>query len=675
MKAFLITGFCLSVIALPAAGQQDTSGTNAVQRSLLLKQVIISPAKSVSRSERDLHQNHLMSLTDKILERTPGITMIRRGNFAMEPAFRSLNNGQITLTIEGMRIFGACTDRMDPVSSYIEPNNLESIALTESPGENANGSGIGGGIDFKLKQPSFSESAKTSAMIGSGYETNGSAFQTLAGINVSNRSFALQANGIFRRSGNYRAANRGEISFSQYRKWNGSISAIVKTGGKSFLKGDYIQDEGFDIGYPALTMDVAFAKARIAALSYHYRDTQRHITWETKGYYNFVDHAMDDTKRPAETISMHMDMPGTSRTFGAFSSLAIGIHPKHHLEAKLDGFRNELSAEMTMYPPGASPMFMYTLAGPVRNSIGLSLSDIFSINEKLTFRPGLWMEYMHDDIHGKEEREQLSGMFEGNLAESRLLSNINLGISYNPTTEWTLGASASRGARASTLQESYAFYIYNRPDGYDYIGNPSLKQESSYNLSCSGAYHNSNFRAELNVFSYFFRNYIAGRMLQGYSTMTIGAMGVKQYINLPSAKIYGTEFALRWAPAKTVTLSSVNTFTRGEDNEGIALPLIAPFKTVNSVMYSAKKTIIQAETVTNSSQSHVDMPKYGETPTPGSTVVNLSAGRSVPIKPAKSLKVSVLLENVFNRSYYQHLDILKIPRPGRNLIFRTSLFL
>lgn len=656
------------------AQQTDSLGSSGILKSLLLKEVKIQPDKSISRSNEELQQGGLQSLTDHILERNPRISMIRRGNFAMEPSIRSLSGGRITMTIDGMRMFGACTDRMDPISSYIEPTNLESVSVRFNPGDDSHGSSIGGGINFKLKEPKFTEEGRLNGMIGSGFESNGSAVQMLAGIEYSNSGFALQANGIYRRSGNYDAGRGKEILFSQYRKWNGNISVKVKAGEGSYIKADYIQDEGHDIGYPALTMDVSFAKAKIASLAYTKNDRVSGTVWETKMYYNYIDHAMDDTKRPAELVPMHMDMPGTSRTFGAFSSLSFKVDKRHYFKLQLDGFNNKLSAEMTMYPDNATPMFMYTLPDPARTGIGVDFSDKVFLNNHMSVKIGGRLEYVQDYLFTKEGKDQISGMFDGDILRQRWMKNMNIQGSFHVSPTLDFSAQIAVGARAPTLQEEYSFYIYDRLDGYDYIGNPHLKQEKSLNLDLGANFHNTKFGAEANVFSYFIRDYVIGSMLTGYSTMTIGANGVKQFTNIPSAKLYGAGLALRWSPFPALSFTSTNTYTKGTDNRANALPLIAPLKSINTVFYqTGRKTMFHVESITNARQDHVDAMLYGETPTMGSTILNLGVSRNLLFPRMKVLKVTAGVTNVFDSQYSQHLDIMKVLRPGRNGFLRMTL--
>lgn len=633
--------------------------------TLALDEVIVKGVKGGQK-------NNVLVPTDRILEATPGISMIRRGNFAMEPVVRSLSNGQISVTIDGMRIFGACTDRMDPVSSYIEPNNLGSITVTANPGENQFGGSVGGGINFKLKDPGFSLEKKMTGSVGTGYETNGNAFQTFAGLTLSKENVVFQVDGIYRKSNNYRAGGGDVIQFSQYEKWNGHVSGKFKISRFSHVKAEYLQDEGYNIGYPALTMDVAFAKAKIASISYVYQQPEQNFSTETKVYYNFIDHAMDDTKRPKSTVPIHMDMPGSSRTVGFYSSFSKMLNKKHHLEGRIDGFNNELSATMTMYPENASVMFMYTLPDLGRTSAGVALNDHYSLNDKVNLRVGGRLEYLHDYQFSQAGKEQLSGIYTGNLSRDRVVANLNAGIDYQWHARQKLSADVSRGSRSATLQEGYGFYIFNRVDAYDYMGNPNLKKETSVNVSLGYTYTQNAFTATLSPFAYFFNNYIVGEKLPEYSVMTIGANGVKRYVNINTARLLGANLLWSWLPVKSLKVTSNSSYTQGKDSDGHWLPLIAPFRSINSVTYIFQGFTVTGELVSNGAQKKVSSQTYGEFKTPGSNILNINAGQIIRLPGENQLKLLAGVENVFDTKYVQHLDVMKIARPGRNIFLRAT---
>ncbi len=661
----------LLMLLLPVAGfaQRDSFET----KNVLLKEIIIQNERNLNNSKEKKQPADLQTSTDQILDGINGVSMIRRGNFALEPTIRGLNAGQINVTIDGMAMFGACTDRMDPVSSYIEPNNLQSITVSYGANDMAYGSSIGGGFDFKIKQPRLNAIKKWSGMAGVGYETNGQAVQTLAAVNYSTKKLGINLNGIFRNSENYNAAKGEEVNFSQYSKWNGGVAAKYKLKENHFLQLNYIQDEGYNIGYPALTMDVEFAKAKIGSLAYTYHSNTgllQHV--ETKVYYNYIDHAMDDTKRPKEQVPMHMDMPGTSRTMGFYSEAKWALK-NHEFKMKVNGYQNQLHAEMTMYPDEGAEMYMLTIPDTQRELIGLDISDRFAINPALSILMGGRVDFSSSSIFSSEGEKILSGMFEGDLSRNTVLYNVFLNPVYKIQKNLSVYVNVARGMRQGTLQEMYGFYLFNRLDAYDYIGNPNIKKETSWNAALGAIYQTKVVKLELQGYSYFMKNYITGLQKTGYSVMTIGANGVKQYANLPSAILSGVEASGELKISPTVSFVSTNSFNYGTDNDGGALPMIAPFKTVNQLIYKGEKVSLGITGLISAAQKHVNTAKYGETTTPAFGIINLKAGKDFKLKKT-TLSFNAGVDNLLDTYYMEHLDIMKIPRMGRNFVLHATVY-
>ena len=110
-------------------------------------------------------EEHLLQLNN--------VGMVKRGAYAWEPLVNNMSTERLSTTIDGMKIFYACTDKMDPVTSYVESCNLQRISLNSGLDGNPQATGnIGGSIDLKLRRVGFD--AKPSEYNASaGYESNG----------------------------------------------------------------------------------------------------------------------------------------------------------------------------------------------------------------------------------------------------------------------------------------------------------------------------------------------------------------------------------------------------------------------------------------------------------------------------------------------------------------------
>ena len=98
------------------------------------------------------------------------VNLVRRGSYAWEPVVNNMQMERLSTTIDGMKIFYACTDKMDPVTSYVESGNLQSISLNSGLDGNPQATGnIGGSLDLKLRKAGFdNDPFHASASAGAG---------------------------------------------------------------------------------------------------------------------------------------------------------------------------------------------------------------------------------------------------------------------------------------------------------------------------------------------------------------------------------------------------------------------------------------------------------------------------------------------------------------------------
>lgn len=665
MRRIIITTLLLGYATIASAQTDSTEHSN-----VLIQEVTVHGDKLNEDDLEFKQKDNVQVLIDKMLYNINGVSLIKRGNYAQEPIIRGLNPSQINTTVDGMQIFGACTDHMDPISSYVEPNNLSSIRLQLGPNSEQVGASIGGGFDFKLNKAKLGADKFVSGTIGTGYETNASAFRVLGSIQLSKKRWAVRANSIYRKSQNYTDGNGREIHFSQYEKLNFGVSSVFALNENNFIYLDYLQDDGRDIGYPALTMDVSFANAKIGSISHVYKKTGKTLyLLESKIYANYIDHAMDDSKRPDSLIAMRMDMPGTSSTFGFYSNASLRFGKKHFVKFKLNGYSNDLHAEMTMYPLIGAEMFMLTLPDTRRTVGGIDLSDKILITEKLKLSTGIRFDYVLSSITTEMGRQTLSGIYSGDLDKNHYLLNVFTQLNYKLNKKLSVSGGVAKAMRAPNAQELYAFYLFNRFDNYDYLGNPDIKQEESWNFNISANYRLKKLVLTTKVFAYYFKNYITGAKLPSseYSAMTIGASGVKQYVNLDNAIIAGAEVGFKWKINKNFFFSSMNAFSYGEDYKHRALFMIPPLKSINTIVYSMKGYNFSLKYTTAMAQNNIDYDFYGENSTREFNLFDLSAGKTFKVKRFK-YDVNIALDNIFNVPYYEHLDVMKINRQGRNLL-------
>lgn len=665
---FIAVGFGLSFLAFNNASAQDCCPTDTIYKHCNLQEVLITEKVSGDNALLKFYKSTKTSSTEDVLSRLAAVNLIRRGNYAMEPVVRGFSASQTGLTLDGIKIFGACTDHMDPPTSYVEPSNLKSIQLATSAGASKFGSTIGGSLNLQLAQAQLATEKPFTGMFTTAYSLASQSSNNVLELNYGGKKFGVRFSGVYRKAGNY-LANHQEVPFTQYQKLNFSVNSKYMLTQNSFVSLDVLADDGWDIGYAALPMDVSSAKARIYALSYKtYPKNKAFNYFEAKAYGNNIIHSMDDTKRPLTPI--HMDMPGWSNTYGAYAETAITLNPKNLLTVRTDGYTNFTRAEMTMYPQNSSPMFMLTWPDVRNTTIGLYLNNDYQLNQKLTLNLNGRLDYSTSKVTSEIGRTQLEVFnYEVDNARVRLLKNINGGTTYK-SGNFHSSINIGYSERPSSTNELYGFYLFNAYDGYDYIGNPNLKDEESLNVELNAGYKTNFADLTVALFNNQIQNYTLGKYRSELSVMTIGANGVKVYEQIAHASLRGFEIGLSTVLLKNLQLISNARYTEGTDDNNNPLPLISPFKLTSSIRFAKANFSIQAENIWASAQNKVST-MINEKTTPAYTLFNLRGTYAFKVKQHK-LELNAGVENLFDAYYQDHLDWGNIPRPGRNVMMGLS---
>ena len=672
MKPFLNILLFLSSLIISGYSEAAQPVQDTIFKRLELKEVLIQGHSQSKHPGSAFYQSSSLSSTEDILSKIEGVSLIRRGPIGMEPVLRAFSAGQVNVVIDGMKFFGACTDKMDPVTIYTEPVNLKSVDIKYAGDGMAMGASIGGSLNLKLAEAMLNPGKKLSGTMASGFYTAASAVQNILALDYGASKWALRVSGVYRRAGNYRDGLNRKVDFSQYEKANASISGKYQLSENSILKADVLIDNGWNIGYPALPMDVGNARARVGAITYRNNPKDGLIRdLEAKFYVNSIKHAMDDTKRPSVTI--HMDMPGWSNTQGTYLEAQLRNRGKHSISMKLDAYHNRVKADMTMYPANSAPMYMLTWPVNHQTVTGLYLQDLISLNEKSRIDFKVRMDAAFSKLSDKMGQDQFAVLgYDVSKPVNRMLKNFSTGYTRYLNSEFTLYASAGYSERLPTTSERYGFYLFNRMDNHDYIGNPDLKNESALNAGLNIIYSVNNISVKLSGFTSYLQNYILGQTQTGLSVMTIGADGVRGYTNIPSARISGAESSLNYQFANShFTLNNTLKWVHGRDNSGNPLPLISPLKSITGLRFNHEKLFVQAESELSSGQNRVST-AFGEKTSPGFSIFNLRS--SYTFNLAKyNLEFSAGIENILDEAYYEHLDWGKMLRPGRNIYSMLSL--
>ena len=654
----------LEIVLLSTILMSDTVITDKSQN---LDEVII--VSEAGRGKKRSVKGQAASI-DEHLGELRNVNLVRRGSYAWEPVVNNMQTERLSTTIDGMKIFYACTDKMDPVTSYVESGNLQSINLNSGLDGNPQATGnIGGSLDLRLRKAGF-DNDPYHVSLSAGHEWNGHIQVYGADAALSGHHAYANIGAFYRHADNYKVGGGDVLQFSQFQKVNVFTNTGLRLTEKDLVEATFIFDRADDVGYPALNMDVAKAVGLITSLSYKHLFAK--ASWETKAYYNHITHEMDDTKRP--DVEIHMDMPGRSWTAGVYS-LLMTSYGQHDVTLNYDLYYNRLFADMTMYPGGAAPMYMVTWPDVGTLNTGVALTDNVRIADNHSLRLSAKLSWQQQRLNNEEGYHALRVFFPGmgdayHQTTGRIAANYQLSI---VNCQFNIGA--GWGSRAPTVTEAYGYYLNNTFDQYDYIGNPSLKNESAVEVNGAAkiSFPDSQFSISLDANAFFFSNYIIGQFETRLSPMTVGAEGVKVYGNISHATIANASLTTEWQLTEQLRWNGKVSYSTGRDADGDALPLISPVSWQTELQYNYRRLQLQAVVKGNARQNSYGA-KYGESAAKAWTICNLGLVYDVRISSLQLL-ARAGVENLFDRHYATYADWNHIPQKGRNIYLNLTFTL
>lgn len=679
MKNLVITMALLAVPIIVFSQKQDSILGKC--DTIHLKETVITSKLALDNKDIiDFYRTNHFSTLDDINARLDGMMLIKRGAYAMEPQLNGFSGGQLNVTIDGMKMFGACTDKMDPITSYIEPSNLKNIKISQGTNGCQNGCSNGGSIDMTLMEPGTQSSRPFYGSAAFGYESVANSRNVLASTGYAGKKWAWGIDGVYRKNDNYRDGKNRIVPFSQYEKLNLHSVLRYSPNGTNSFKVDALYDVALNVGYPALPMDVKIARAQLYAFEY-LRTKRSQI--KLKVYYNSIYHLMDDSQRDStfflhnketgvnDTVFMRMDMPGWSATLGTYLQMIIPLGKKNILTLKVDDYANNALAEMTMYmhnPPVSPepPMYMQTWPAMLRNVTGIFIKNTTTFSRKLTLGVDGRIDNNLDILQSKYGQQQFSVFnYKLNKTHNMVTMGFNAALQYQMHQCLSMMVTLGYAQRVPTLSERMGFYLYNAYDGYDYIGRPDIRSEKSKFAGLIFKFSKPKLKMNLNQVFTYTNDYIIGLTDTLIPVLNFYAKGIRRYTNIKSSTIYSVDLQVLYNPLKSLTFFLLAKYTYGVMYTGEPLPMIAPFKNVIAIQYQVKRFSVQLENQTSLRQGRINS-NYAETATPGFTLFNIKGSYLLPVKKF-TFDFSLGMTNILGATYYEHLDVGHIYRPGRSL--------
>lgn len=614
-----------------------------------------------------------------------GFSVIKRGNYAIDPTFRAAKYEQLNIQYDGgTKAVHACPNRMDPITTHIIPEEIAKIEIVKGPYTVRYGATFGGVINMVTKKPEVEDYGIHGKFSG-GYESNGGSFVTMLHLQQIKEKYDIVGNIGYRDFGNYEDGDGTEIP-SSFSSTDYGIKIGYNFSDNQRLQAHWRQSFGRDVLHAALPMDTELDDSSILSLDYKISNLGGLLkSFTAKAYYSYVDHLMTNFDRP-NFMAVEASSPVEATTIGGKLEVTWEPSEKIQVFTGVDGMHIGRDGERTrvikVMNGNPLPMPMTKVDKIWQDSyitdLGLFTEAKWFANKSTIFTAGLRYDNVTSEIQDPEE--DFAALYD---LEKRTEGNVSGTVSVKKivSDNFTLEVAYGRGVRSANMTERFINHFTISSDPYEYVGNPDLDAEinNQFEIGFKG-FENlsdaSKFSYATSFYYSSFKNYIVGVVDPSINRKFMPMAQprhVKVFRNLDKAyktgfEIMGkldflndfyfkTELALVYAKNKDLSES---------------LPLTPPFTTKFSIGLEKEKYWVNAKYNITSKQSNI-AESYGETETDGYNTLDIRLG----VKPIKNVTLGVAAINVFDEMYHNHLNFsfknqvglgaVPISEPGRNL--------
>jgi iron complex outermembrane receptor protein len=617
-----------------------------------------------------------------------GVWKVRRGAIANDIVVRGYQNDNVTVLIDGARLYGACPNNMDHTAFHVDFAEVDRIEIAKGPFDLRNQGGLGAAVNIVTKRPadgfhvnpqvSFGSYGYVNPSVTASYGT--SRVAVLAGYSYRAANAYTDGSGrSLLSTANYRSTAADTRAFDVNTAW-GRVD--LAPGDGHALQVGYSRQRADDVLYPYLQMDAVYDNADRVNLGYDLKQGVGPIrSLRAQAYLTRVEHWMTDALRVSSNgmgagYSMATLAKTSTQGGKVEASVPGGIVG---VEAFRRAWDTTTQLAMTKYQPQASiPNVFLTSAG---------FYGEFSraIGNALRVDVGGRLDRTRNEADASLANTALYLAYQGRSATTAVdtYPSGKIRVSYAIRPTLTLSGGVGRTVRVPDPQERY-FGL--KRSGSDWVGNPFLRPTKNTGVEMNLAYRVGRLFLNGNVHRDALADAI-GVYQQAKLVPVAGVMNTvaRSYRNV-DATMSGAEVEGVLPVTDRLFLSGDVSTVRGRQTvnaaAGVNSPWLSempPTRSRLALRYEARGArrsgFAEVEAVYSAQQTHVDT-DLRESPTPSYAVANARLGASLG-----KVRVAVGVANIFNRTYVEHLSYQRDPfrtgtktyEPGRNVYTNVAL--
>lgn len=623
-------------------------------------------------------------LAEALTKKLPGISIVRRSGIANDIILRGQKKDNINILVDNTKVYGACPNRMDPPTSHILTNTIDSIEVIEGPYDVENFGTLSGSVKITTKKPSKEFKGEASLNVGSFDYRKAAA--TISGgndklrflLSVSDETSSQYEDGdgntFARQIENLNPTAMASMN-PRYKSEYTDIDAYEKSAllAKVFIdladnqemRFSYTANRSDDILYPSSKMDALYDDSNIYNLEYSVTDLGKYSkALDVQFYSSDVEHLMSTFYR----IS--------SGAASANEKISFLTTDMKGLKAK-NSFDLNSTTEMTVGVDTSRRNWDGTYTGKGTN-VGItgrkSIDDVDTENHALFAE----IEKSYSDVSVKAgvryddtsiKPAASSGMQSNNY--SGLSANIFATYEANKNTRYFGGI-----GKAERVPDARELYFHSAMAMNSFWGTPTLSETTNTEIDLGVENRYDNFNIKTKLFYSWLKDYIY------YDSSAT----TSRFENI-DATIYGLEVSGSYFVSDQIYVDFGLAYQRGQKDDPLAgqsdtdLAEIPPLKLNVALNYDySHRNTASIGLVAADRWDDFDGDN-GEQAIAGYGVVNLKVKHDV----TKDIELTAGIDNLFDKTYavtntYKDLtlladgpgDVMLINEPGRYLYVNAT---
>lgn len=620
--------------------------------SLYATDVILAPINVESTLITEVSQNAKLSadLATALNASVPSIDMSRRSGIANDVFIRGQKRDNISVEVDGSKVFGACPNRMDPPISHILANQIDEVEVTEGPYDVTNFGTMSGGLKITTKKPTKDFHGEVNLGFGSWNYT-----KVGATVSGGNDTVRVLMSGSTESSDQYKDGNGDTLAQqtknkaplpNQYQASKEDMQAYKK---KSVMAKIYVsvtddqelqlsatKNRSDDVLYPGTPMDAAYDVSNIYSVAYDVKnisDIYKDINLQY--YYSDVDHPMDTSNRitaiTANPKMNNMQMYMTNQLQTSMQGLKLKNSfdiEGHSLLVGLDGSRRTWQGES----------FMTNTISGITRPAQISLPHTETTNKAVFAKLDKSFGDLDVTVGARYDSTDITPDNNATTtykAKDYNAFNANIVTSYNLSQENKIFLGLGQASRVPDARELYM----------NASSNPNLNQTTNQEIDLGYELKNDLMKVKIKGFYSMLQDYI---YLQKLTPTTFKFQNI-------DATIYGTELSALIYATDDITVDMGISYKKGQKDEALAgqtdkdLADIAPLRGNLALNYEyMNNSIATIETVASEKWIAYDSDN-GEQELGAWAILNMKVKHEIN----KNLDFTLGVNNMFDKTYAQ----------------------